>query len=185
MQQGQVFAKGNGRGDATNWAYRYRLGGSDSDELKALADGLGRRLGPLVLFAAATGLRPSEWLALELRDIDRQTRVVDVRRAYRNGRIKCPKTDASTRAVPLQSIAPRRSTRSRGATGRRSYSRPRAAAISTCTTSATATGSPPSASSGSTRSEGSTSSDIPPLRSRLAPASRASTSPATWAPACP
>ncbi|MGB0098052.1 MAG: site-specific integrase [Solirubrobacteraceae bacterium] len=58
-----------------------------------------------VLFAAATGLRPSEWLALELHDIDRQARVVYVRRAYRNGRIKCPKTDASTRAVPLQSIA--------------------------------------------------------------------------------
>jgi hypothetical protein len=33
------------------------------------------------------------------------------------------------------------------------------------------------------RSEGSTSSDIPPLRSRFAPASRSSTSPATWAPA--
>jgi integrase len=28
-----------------------------------------------------------------------------VRRAYRNGRIKCPKTDASFRAVPLQAIA--------------------------------------------------------------------------------
>jgi integrase len=75
------------------------------DQLKALADRLGRRLGPLVLFAAATGLRPSEWLALELRDIDRQARVVYVRRAYRNGRIKCPKTDASTRAVPLQQVA--------------------------------------------------------------------------------
>ncbi len=34
------------------------------------------------------------------------------------------------------------------ATGQRSYSRPRAAAISTCTTSVTATGSPPSANSG-------------------------------------
>ncbi len=75
------------------------------DELNALADQLGRRLGPLVLFAAATGLRPSEWLALELRDIDRHARVVYVRRAYRNGRIKCPKTDASLRAVPLQQVA--------------------------------------------------------------------------------
>ena len=71
------------------------------DELRTLAE----RLGPLVLFAAATGLRPGEWLALELRDIDRQARVVYVRRAYRNGRIKHPKTDASMRAVPLQAIA--------------------------------------------------------------------------------
>jgi integrase len=32
-------------------------------------------------------------------------RVVYVRRAYRNGRIKWPKTEASIRAVPLQTIA--------------------------------------------------------------------------------
>jgi integrase len=75
------------------------------DELHLLADRLGRQLGPLVLFAAATGLRPSEWLALELRDIDREAGVVYVRRAYRNGRIKCPKTATSYRAVPLQTIA--------------------------------------------------------------------------------
>jgi integrase len=75
------------------------------DEIRALADRLGPRHGPLVLFAAATGLRPSEWLALQLRDIDQEARVVYVRRAYRNGRIKHPKTDASTRAVPLQAIA--------------------------------------------------------------------------------
>ena len=36
-----------------------------------------------VLFAAATGLRPGEWMALEQRDIDRQARVVYVRRALR------------------------------------------------------------------------------------------------------
>jgi integrase len=58
-----------------------------------------------VLFAAATGLRPGEWIALEDRDIDRDARVVYVRRAYRNGRVKCPKTEASMRAVPLQTIA--------------------------------------------------------------------------------
>jgi integrase len=66
---------------------------------------LGPRFGPLVLFAAATGLRPGEWIALEHRDIDRDARVLYVRRAYRNGRIKWPKTDASIRAVPLQTIA--------------------------------------------------------------------------------
>ena len=74
-------------------------------ELEALAAELGPRYGPLVLFAAATGLRPGEWIALEQRDIDRDARVVYVRRAYRNGRVKCPKTEASVRAVPLQAIA--------------------------------------------------------------------------------
>ena len=57
------------------------------------------------MFAAATGLRPGEWIALERRDIDRDARVVYVRRAPRNGRIKCPKTEGSVRAVPLQTIA--------------------------------------------------------------------------------
>jgi integrase len=74
-------------------------------ELDALATELGPRYGPLVLFAAATGLRPGEWIALEHRDIDLDARVVYLRRAYRNGRIKWPKMEASIRAVPLQTIA--------------------------------------------------------------------------------
>jgi integrase len=74
-------------------------------ELHALADRLGPRHGPMVLFAAATGLRPGEWLALEHRDIDREARVAYVRRTFRNGRVKTPKTKASVRAVPLQAIA--------------------------------------------------------------------------------
>ncbi len=44
-------------------------------------------------------------MALERRDIDRRTRVVYVRRALRNGRLKSTKTEGSVRAVPLQSIA--------------------------------------------------------------------------------
>jgi integrase len=59
----------------------------------------------MVLFAAATGLRPSELFALEQRDIDRGLGVVYVRRAYANGRLKHTKTRLSTRAVPLQAIA--------------------------------------------------------------------------------
>jgi integrase len=55
--------------------------------------------------AAATGLRPAEWLALEKRDIDREARVVYVRRSFTKGRLKCTKTEASRRAVPLQAIA--------------------------------------------------------------------------------
>jgi integrase len=71
-------------------------------------EGVAARLcvyGPLVLFAAATGLRPGEWLALEWRDVDREQQVVYVRRSYRNGRVKYPKTEASMRAVPLQARA--------------------------------------------------------------------------------
>ena len=59
----------------------------------------------MVIFAAATGLRPAEWLALHRRDIDREARVVYVRRSFTKGRLKCTKTEASRRAVPLQAIA--------------------------------------------------------------------------------
>jgi integrase len=75
------------------------------EQLEELAVRIGPRYGPTVIFAAATGLRPGEWIALEQRDIDRQARVVYVRRALRNGRLKSTKTEGSVRAVPLQSIA--------------------------------------------------------------------------------
>ncbi len=74
-------------------------------ELEAVATHLGPPAGPMVIFAAATGLRPGEWIALERRDVDLGERVVYVRRAYRNGRIKYPKTQASMRSVPLQDVA--------------------------------------------------------------------------------
>jgi len=61
----------------------------------------GPRYEPLVIFAAATGLRPGEWLALEQRDIDRDGHVLYVRRAFRNGRVKTPKTQASLRAETI------------------------------------------------------------------------------------
>ena len=75
------------------------------DELEAVAVRLRGCLGPMVIFAAATGLRPGEWVALEPRDIDQQARVVYVRRSFGNGRLKCTKTETSVRAVPLQAIA--------------------------------------------------------------------------------
>jgi integrase len=59
----------------------------------------------MIVFAAATGLRPGEWIALEQRDLDREARVVYVRRALAHGRLKNLKTRRSLRAVPLQSIA--------------------------------------------------------------------------------
>jgi integrase len=75
------------------------------DEVETVAAKLGGCFGPLVVFAAATGLRPGEWLALEWRDIDPDQHVLYVRRSYRNGRVKYPKTEASMRAVPLQARA--------------------------------------------------------------------------------
>jgi integrase len=71
-------------------------------ELEALAEGIGPRYGPMILFAAATGLRPAEWIALEKRDVDRDGRVVYVRRSFTRRELKHPKTEASMRAVPLQ-----------------------------------------------------------------------------------
>src|SRR5919108_2555269 len=71
-------------------------------ELEALATAIGPRYGPMILFAAATGLRPAEWIALEKRDIDREERVVYVRRSFTKRELKHPKTEASRRAVPLQ-----------------------------------------------------------------------------------
>lgn len=75
------------------------------DELHAVAARLDPRYGPMVVFAAATGLRPGEWIALEHRDIDREARVAYVRRAFSKGRLKCTKTEGSVRAVPLQAVA--------------------------------------------------------------------------------
>jgi integrase len=74
-------------------------------QIRSLAVHLGRPHGPMILFAAATGLRPSELFALEHRDIDRGAGVVQIRRAYANGRVKHTKTRLSRRAVPLQATA--------------------------------------------------------------------------------
>jgi integrase len=74
-------------------------------QIRALAERLRPPFGAMVVFAAATGLRPSELFALEQGDVDRATGVVQIRRAYANGRVKQTKTRLSRRAVPLQAIA--------------------------------------------------------------------------------
>jgi integrase len=74
-------------------------------QIRSVAELLGPMFGPMVVFAAATGLRPSELFALEHGDVDRDAGVVQIRRAYANGRVKHPKTRLSRRAVPLQAIA--------------------------------------------------------------------------------
>jgi integrase len=74
-------------------------------QIRSVADRLGPKFGPMVVFAAATGIRPSELFALEHGDADRASGVVQIRRAYANGRVKQTKTRLSRRAVPLQAIA--------------------------------------------------------------------------------
>jgi integrase len=75
------------------------------EEIEAVAAELGPLYGPMVVFGAATGLRPSELFGLEQHDIDRRLGVVYVRRAFANGCLKQTKTRLSNRAVPLQAKA--------------------------------------------------------------------------------
>lgn len=56
----------------------------------------------LPAFAAATGLRPEEWQALERGDVDRRGRLVNVLRTVSDGEIvELAKTDGGRRQVPL------------------------------------------------------------------------------------
>ena len=72
------------------------------DELVAIAAELHPAYAPLPVFAAATGLRPQEWQALERRDIDRRGRALNVVRTTSSGEIvELGKTDGSRRQVPL------------------------------------------------------------------------------------
>jgi integrase len=72
------------------------------EQIDALAAELGPVYGPLVVFAAETGLRTSEWVAAERRDIDRTGRAVIVQRRYSDGVLTpFPKTAGSRRRVPL------------------------------------------------------------------------------------
>src|SRR5438105_7251827 len=109
-------------------------------ELEALAAAIGPRYGPMILFAAATGLRPAEWIALEKRDVDRDERVVFVRRSFTRCELKFPKTEASMRAVPLQARALDALDQIWDGNGSRFCSPASGAATSTSTTSARSNG---------------------------------------------
>jgi integrase len=60
-------------------------------QIRSLAERLGSSFGPMVTFAAATGLRPSELFAIEHGDIDRAAGVVQIRRAYATGGSSTPR----------------------------------------------------------------------------------------------
>jgi integrase len=71
-------------------------------ELDGIACELSAEYEPLPDFAAATGLRPEEWMALERRHVDRRAGVVNVHQTVSDGEIvELGKTTRSRRQVPL------------------------------------------------------------------------------------
>ena len=75
-------------------------------EIDLVAEELGPKYGPVVVFASETGMRPQEWLAIEWRDIDRSEGVVLVERTFTYGVAKnYGKTSRSRRRIPLTSRA--------------------------------------------------------------------------------
>jgi integrase len=69
-------------------------------EVDALAVELGPVFGPLVVFAAETGLRTNEWTATERRDIDRSGPAVVVQRRFADGTLT-PYPKTTRRRIPL------------------------------------------------------------------------------------
>lgn len=76
-------------------------------ELDAIGQELSAIYRGLPAFAAATGLRPEEWAALERKDIDRKAGLITVARTVTGGKstpievLELAKTDGSRREVPL------------------------------------------------------------------------------------
>jgi integrase len=77
-----------------------------TEEIDAVAAELQPAYRPLPAFAAATGLRPEGWQALERRDIDRTRGMLSVRRTVSSGEVvELAKTGRSRRQVPLSERA--------------------------------------------------------------------------------
>lgn len=71
-------------------------------ELQAIAAELSPEYEPLPDFAAASGLRPEEWMALERKQVDRRAGLVSVTQTVSEGEITpLAKTARSRRQVPL------------------------------------------------------------------------------------
>ena len=153
----------------------------EPDEIERLAVELGPVYGPLVIVAAYTGLRPSEWSALEWRDVDRDAGVITIERAFSYGAVKAVKTKGSRRRVPLPLALQRRSNLSRAGSTRGSSSPDRAAPTSTFATGGSGSGSQRWKRQGCRGSGGRTTCDTPMRRGRSPRASPRTTSPATWA----
>jgi integrase len=76
------------------------------DELDSITAELAPVYAPLPSFAAATGLRPEEWQAIERRDVDRRARVLNVLRTVSDGEVvELGKTNGARRQVPLSQRA--------------------------------------------------------------------------------
>jgi integrase len=75
------------------------------DEVMAVADELSDRYRAIPILGVGTGLRPGEWIALQVGDIDWEARTLTVRRAYDSNdrRVKEIKTKTRGRLVPLRS----------------------------------------------------------------------------------
>jgi integrase len=74
-------------------------------EVEALADEIDSRFAALIVFAAGTGLRPGEWIALEWRDVDltANTPTVTVRRRLTKDKVVVDETkNGKHRRVPLR-----------------------------------------------------------------------------------
>jgi integrase len=111
------------------------------DGITALALELGPLYGPLVVFAAETGLRTNEWAALERRDLDRAGLAVTVQRRFAGGVLTRIRRRSARPAASRSAVAPwPRSTRSRPGSIRRSCSPPLVAITSGSTRGARASG---------------------------------------------
>ncbi len=71
-------------------------------EIEAVEVELDPRYAGIPTFAAGTGLRPEEWIALERADIDRTAGVVHVRRRFTGGELKQGTKTVPERIVPLR-----------------------------------------------------------------------------------
>jgi integrase len=75
-------------------------------ELDAIAAELEPRWAPIPILVGLTGLRPSEWIALERADVDRQAGILRVRRVYVDGEVRpYGKQKGSLRSVALPARA--------------------------------------------------------------------------------